>query len=359
MKNRQKPDEKLIERFFRKECSYEEARQVIDFLTNDLNRSQVEEIMHSTWISMGHFSEKEEDISETKRDAEEYQTDMDKLYSGILSKMLEADIRKSEKPAGFLQNKWVIPWKIAASVAIFFLVSVTVYFKLLPSETDRLSAKAAISKNTDHGEKLTTKLPDGTRVILNSASKLLFTEETEENERKVVLDGEAYFEVAKDSLRPFIVLSGSIETRALGTSFNIKAYSNSKDVVVSLTEGKVEVTSVAKSEEAEKYILAPGEEVVYFQENRLFAVRNFDYRLATGWKDGILVFENADIDEIKDKLEKWYGIEIIFRNRPATAWSFTTAYQKNVSLESVLDGLKFSKNIRYEISGQQVEIIFN
>lgn len=336
-----KPDKQLLEKFFTKSCTYEEARHVIDFLNDKRNSEEVKKLLKSRWNAID--------------ENESHHSDLESIYSNIILNI--QNISPTPEKTRPRTDKLLI-LKVAASVAIFFACAVALYFYVF-SGKPAVATKPVVIKSTGVAERLTTRLPDGTFVTLNAQSQLSYVDGFDKKERRVVLNGEAYFEVSKDSLKPFIVKSGPVETKALGTAFNIKAYSNTKNVVVSLTEGKVEVTSEVTAKEAPaKQLLMPGEEAHYNHEGNFVAIRNFDYKSVVGWREGVLVFDNADIDEIKEKLENWFGVEVTLKNRPSQDWSFSSEY-KNVSLKDVLDGLKYSKNINYVINDHHVEIDFN
>src|SRR5690606_13267275 len=169
------------------------------------------------------------------------------------------------------------------------------------------------------------------------------------------------FDVAHDIDKPFIVKTGMIYTTALGTSFNINYGSATSDVRVSLTSGKVSVSynvarMVAEPEEHME-ILLPGEEVVCRTEQRKMIKGPFNIKAVTGWKEGILFFDEMNVVEIKSTMEKWYDVNITLENAPPLDWKYTGEFH-NESLRNVLEGLSFSKKLSYEIDNDNVTIRF-
>lgn len=210
-----------------------------------------------------------------------------------------------------------------------------------------------ITKATLFGEKLNFKLPDGSSVWLNSGSQLTFPETFDSLERKVVLLGEGYFEVKKDTSRVFKVVSGDIETEALGTSFNVNFFDPNK-VLVSLLSGKVKIHS---GPTAESYVLDPGEQLQYLKPDNRFRVNKFSDALAIGWKEGLLTFENAGFKEVIAVLERWYGVNIKVSGQPKKPWLLSGKYY-NQNLDLVLDRMSFVEYFKYEIDGKKIHLKF-
>jgi ferric-dicitrate binding protein FerR (iron transport regulator) len=223
-----------------------------------------------------------------------------------------------------------------------------------PKEQEALVSKPVmLTKTTHFGEKLNFKLPDGSSVWLNSGSQLTFPETFDSLERKVFLLGEGYFEVKKDSSSVFKVVSGNIETAALGTSFNINFF-DPNEVFVSLLTGKVEI----HSESANKsYLLDPGEQLQYKQTENHFNISEFSDASAIGWREGLLVFENATFDEVVSVLERWYGVEIQVTGKPKKSWALSGKYF-NQTLDLVLDRMSFIENFKYEINRKKIHLKF-
>lgn len=210
-----------------------------------------------------------------------------------------------------------------------------------------------VRKTTAAGEKLQMTLPDGTRVWLNSVTELRFPEKFDSHERKVFLKGEAFFEVEKDSLRPFSVVSDDLITTAVGTSFNI----NNKErnsINVSLVTGKVQVTS---SENTEKVFLIPGQKLTYLPATEEQAIESFDVDEVTAWIDGLLIFREATLEEVVAELEDWFGVEVSLKNPEEVNWKFSGEYHDQ-TLENILKSMSYIQGFKYEIKNKNVELKF-
>ena len=210
-----------------------------------------------------------------------------------------------------------------------------------------------IAKTTHTGEKLNFKLPDGSTVWLNSGSELTFPEEFDSLERKVILLGEGYFEVKKDSLRPFRVVSGNLETEALGTSFNVNFFDPEK-ILVSLLSGSVRIQSKTADS---SYILNPGQQLQFIPMEKAFKISKVTSETAIGWKDGLLSFKNAGFNEVIKSLERWYGVNIQVTGKPSKTWKLSGKY-KNQNLDLVLDRMSFVENFNYEINRKNIHLKF-
>ncbi|MEI2272416.1 FecR domain-containing protein [Sphingobacterium sp. ML3W] len=145
-------------------------------------------------------------------------------------------------------------------------------------------------------------LSDGTRVWVNSESELIYKANFTENERKVTLKGEAYFEVAKDTKRPFIIEANDLSIQAIGTAFDINSYKPNAKVL--LTEGRLKVNG------QEKEIFIDAGNGVKMVNSQLVAFPIPDMEEATAWKDGYFYFDNKNMQQILDELSRWYGINI-------------------------------------------------
>ena len=239
--------------------------------------------------------------------------------------------------------------KIAATVLIFMLISYIVYDIAADQSGKPQLVIQNVVKTTNWGERLNFQLPDGTKVKLNAGSTLTYPEQFMDDQRKIILSGEAYFKVAKDTLKPFRVVSGSIVTEALGTEFYVSYYSGHDSTVVALTEGKIRVST-----DLNDVIVSPGQSVSYQSNTRQLKSYNYIDRQLTSWTENLLIFESADWSEIENKLERWYGVEIK-NNNTQNKWDYSAKF-KDYSLEDVLKSICYAKNLRFEINGDQVVI---
>ena len=255
------------------------------------------------------------------------------------------------------------PWskalflKIAASLVFVSSMLYVAYHEVQHEKPEPDIVYEQVVKENPRGQKLTVFLADGSKVILNAGSTLRFTKPFHPERRVVTLEGEAFFEVARDSLRPFQVVSGELTTTALGTSFNIAAYPKDTYIQVSLTSGKVKVNyqQSAENKKPEEYYLLPGEQLDYDKKHQVLAKEPFDTDKVLAWKEGVIYLENEDQATVIETLERWYGIHIEVEGKSAAAWSVTAKFN-NQSLKSVLTSLSYTMGFEFDIKEDHVII---
>lgn len=215
-------------------------------------------------------------------------------------------------------------------------------------------AEEVVVQSNPKGQKSTIVLPDGSKVKLNSDSYLEYRENFR-SEREVRLVGEAFFDVVHDSAHPFIVHSGDVTIRVLGTSFNVQAFPFEESMSVAVVTGRVFVENASAGFSSRQGVLLPREMVRIDHKTGTFEKGIYDPEAMLAWKDGILTFDKASFNEIVDRLERWYGVKfVIKRTRPITR-GFTGRYE-NPSLKLVLEGMSFSSEFKFEIKGDTVVI---
>ena len=224
-----------------------------------------------------------------------------------------------------------------------------------PVEVPLAPAISTITKTNPYGQRSKIRLPDGTTVWLNAGSIISYPSEFVGQERIVDLEGQAFFDVKRDTLRPFRVHSSGLITTALGTSFDISSYTgNNEEIKISLVSGKVSI----ENQSLKSYnVLDPGEQLVYSVNDQQSTVRSFDLKEVVAWKDGVLMFNNASFEEVVDRLGRWYGVEIVVENSPTARWDLNGEFKRQ-SLERVLERLSFTKGFQYTINEKVVVIKF-
>jgi ferric-dicitrate binding protein FerR (iron transport regulator) len=155
-------------------------------------------------------------------------------------------------------------------------------------------------------------LPDGSKVWLNSRSRLSYPSIFGDGSREVFLDGEGYFEILKDTKRPFVVRGNGLNIRVTGTKFNFKAYSDDKALSATLVEGKITVGYKDASGQYRKYNLKPGDQSNLDKDSKEIVVQQVNTSFYTCWKDGLYYFDSVKLEDIMADIGKWYGLEIVF-----------------------------------------------
>lgn len=195
-------------------------------------------------------------------------------------------------------------------------------------------------------ETRTVVLPDQTKVTLNRYSTLSYPERFKEKRRKVHLQGEAYFEVAKDAKHPFIVKAESVRVKVLGTHFNVEAYPGDAEVRTTLLEGSV---AVSIKGENQRLVLAPNESAVYNKEKRTLV-----QEAAPGakneilWRKGIILFDQLPLHEIVRQLSNAFQTDIRIDDPQLQNYRMTATFDTNEDLTQILDLLKNAGNFNYK-----------
>jgi len=202
------------------------------------------------------------------------------------------------------------------------------------------------------GQRMVIKLPDSSVVTLNGGSRIKYEANAFSGKsRDLELQGEAFFEVTRNINRPFTVKSGKLKIRVLGTSFNVNAYPEQKELRIALVTGSVLVSNLQNQSIQQ---LKPLQMLTYNKKTADHKTTTFDPLELTGWKDGHLQFNGADFNEIRDKLELMYNIRLI--NKSTTKhWSFHADF-KNEPIQNIMKVLTRSKSLAYQVSDSTIVI---
>lgn len=194
-------------------------------------------------------------------------------------------------------------------------------------------------------------LSDGTRVWLNSETSIQYPVAFGAKERRVFVQGEAYFEVAKDAKKPFAVQFMSSSVTVLGTSFNIRAYPEEKRSQTTLAEGSVRIYSPGSS-----MLLKPGEQAEVSALSGEMVKQEVEVKNFTSWKDGRFVFEQQPLEDIMRTLERWYDIRVIFKDEGAKRISLSGNMKRYGDFSQVMKMLQMTGDVRFELHGNDVYI---
>jgi len=270
------------------------------------------------------------------------------------------------------ERKSRLLYSFMAAASILIAVFCWVYFfDERPTLKDR-ETFATNTITTQKGSKTSIQLPDGTKVWLNADSKINYDETFKDNVREVRLEGEAFFDVRKDSSRPFIIHTSVIDIKVLGTKFNVKSYEDEAATETSLISGRVEIS--IKSNPEKKIILNPNEKLVVKHnlddsiangnkddENALLLVKalrkdsSYEQSLETLWLDNKLVFDSEPLEEVCKKLERWYNVKINIQDERIKQETYTAIFDDETLL-NVLTALKIADRLDFTITNNEVSI---
>lgn len=204
--------------------------------------------------------------------------------------------------------------------------------------------------STPVGGQYQVTLPDGTKVWLNAATSLTYPARFQSNERKVELDGEAYFEVSKNEKQPFrVMLADSAGITVLGTHFNVMSYSNENTKEVTLLEGRVAVNSKNKTGE-----LLPGMQAK-IKSNAMTKEEGVDTEEITGWKNGLFVFHDASIESIMRQAERWYDAKVVYQGE--IKQQFNATILRREPLSKLLHLLELTGYVHFRIENKTIYVL--
>ena len=170
---------------------------------------------------------------------------------------------------------------------------------------------------------------------------------------RVELEGEAYFQVTKDGSCPFRVESVTQTVEVLGTQFNVYAYGDEQQVYTTLVEGKVTVTSLVSGKQ---FGLSPGEQAVTKLHNGDISIHKVNVDQVIGWKNGMFVFDDQNLETILRKVERWYNIEIFYKNNAAKAKVFKGNLPRYGELQELLRVLESGSQVRFSLKGRSLTV---
>lgn len=252
------------------------------------------------------------------------------------------DDKKENKGNKYIGKKivWTNMMRYAAAVLITLTVSVfLVYYYSFINEEERLFVVYA-----EKGQRSNLVLPDGTKVWLNSDSRLEYNTSYGKKERIVKLVGEAFFEVSKDKEHRFLVKTQKMDVEALGTAFNVQAYPEENEVSTSLINGKVRVSTPCK-----EVILSPNQQVSYVKSTNSLSVSGITTsEHANGWINGAFSFNNTSLEDIAKELNRMYNMELKFNSDEIKELRFTGII-KNNSLTNVLEIISLTAPVTFKV----------
>ncbi|HEV3223158.1 MAG TPA: FecR family protein [Puia sp.] len=361
----------LIARQLSGEITDSESNELQESLQKHPNKHHLFDILHSYFVL---HRESEEGDSDTSGDYEkrfrriieysEYNSDSSSFPE------IKPGITRSH-------HKW---WQYAAVIAcIVSLAGLSLYyFRQQKTITENITDKAneIISKS---GARTKLLLPDGSQVWLNSGSTLKYSNDYNKTLREVDLEGEAYFDVAKDAGRPFIVHVSSLNIKAVGTAFVVKSYPQDETVEATLLRGIIEI-SRKDYPDGSKVILKPNEKLIFSKQleneehhhandtlsNYTTTVGKISVaavsktipdsnKVETSWVYNRLVFDGDSFQELAEKMERWYNVKITFSNNELLHYRFKGAFASE-TIKEALNALQLTANFSYKINNNEINL---
>jgi transmembrane sensor len=321
-------DEERLKRYFNGN-THGDALFAEETFTDDTNEKALKKILEKQFDELSQ----DNDLNENNLDHIFY-----RIHYNITSNNSENRVTKFQS---FI--KW--NYRIAGIIIIPLIIFLGVYFY----RTHSLNNNYWIEIKAPAWTRARFSLPDGTTGWLNSNSSIRYKGDFT-NERLISLSGEAYFDVAKNPEKPFVVQTKEMMVKVLGTKFNIASYENEKEVEVVLEEGKL-----VFGDKLHKlsYTMKPDDLLIFNKDENVYTVKKILSMKYTSWKEGKLVFRNDPIDVVIRRLERWYNV-VIINNIPASEDIRWRATFMDEDIEKVLDLMKRTLSINYRIEAPNV-----
>ncbi len=284
-----------------------------------------------------------------------------------------------------VRRHWYQKWQSYAAVSILLIASVFSVHQFNQRSYASTDFQKPVNEiKVARGAKTNLQLPDGSKVWVNSDSKLTYAETFSGAVREVYLEGEAYFDVVKDPAHPFIVHTSGIDVRVLGTAFNVKAYKSESTIEATLVHGMIEVTKTGQPN-APKVILKPHEKLIFDKDltikqsnhtslpssensktepvniKPVITITPLAKNIAdsaiieTAWVYNRLTFEEERFDNLAVKMERWFNVKISIHNDRVKSYKLTGSFE-NETIEEALNELKYLVSFNYKMQGREIII---
>ncbi len=317
----------IADRFLaEKSLTNQELTRFKDWLTSPATQTEVE-----SWLS-GHWAISPE-IDSTALIETVFQQiqEYEKLNSARQRISLKAIVNMYQRIAAFL----LLP---VLGLGIWF--GVNQYQRTSGQLTETIAPR---------GQKSQIVLSDGTKIWLNSDTKIKYPGVFSKSERDIYLEGEAFFEVSKNPHQPFIVHTSGVSVKVLGTKFNVRAYSDENQIETSLFEGKIDLlySGTKASGVKEKYV-TPGESFVYSKTNQELVPNKFPGEEIDGWKKNQLIFKDDTFNNLVRKVERWYDVKVLYNEKLFSDRRLTVELYEGERLDRLMEIISLTLSVDYK-----------
>lgn len=328
------------------------------YLSGSLNVSEQDELF--SWVKASeknkeYYSEHANVWNAMNSSKKEVDIDLDNEFHLLEQKMRKTD-KLSNGRFNYNSNHFISFCRKFAAVLIVPILLGGLYLYLMQNGNILKEPEAVqMTMYTAKGGRTDIVLPDGTKVFLNSDSKLTYPSRFVKGSRKVALKGEAFFQVSHNKENPFVISINDLKVKVLGTSFNLNAY-DQESIETTLFEGSVELLS--KNQNTEVVRLKPGFKANYNSNSEMISVEKANLRQASAWRDGTIIFLDTPMSKVESVLERWFDVNIIISDPKFYNYSFTATFE-NRNLIETLSLLKSTSPFEYAVDGHEVTIYAN
>jgi ferric-dicitrate binding protein FerR (iron transport regulator) len=317
----------IIEKYLLNNCSEEECEELLKWVeTSEDNKRLFSEMKNTfTLIDIANSGKNDINLSEN--------------YNVVLNK-----INKSSR---FILSSG---WRIAASIVVTFGLTAFFSYLIWHKPTQVVTHELSVPS----GQQAQLTLGDGTKIWLNSKSKLTYPGTFEGDLREVTLEGEGYFQVSHNAQKPFIVKTSDINIKVLGTSFNVTNYSDEDNITLSLETGSVSLTKKGNDKEVAK--LKPSDQIVYSRKSSNIEFYHGDAEIYKSWLKGQFKFRNLSFLEISRRLSRNFNVNFVFKSNEMKYIKYSGSFYNYEPLDQILKIMQTNSSFKYKIDKDKVFI---
>ena len=363
----------LIANYLENKCTQEEKNQLYELLASSDGERSVKEVLFS------HLNEFQSDQYENNS------VDFERIYNELLSEIKHRDALNSERQLLLKRIKIrrliIGGLAIAAVSCVAFFLGTIFNYQYKEINPERPIAVTYTEIKAPFGARSEIQLSDGTEVMLNAGSSIKYGSDYNSLNRDLILDGEAYFKVARNIDLPLVVDAGNINIKATGTEFNVKAYSDEGIIETTLVKGEVEISQKGNNDKGNVMVLKPSQKAIYAQQSDQLTIEKIneiepqaiksvkinnsdllvsaktDVEQVTAWTKNKLIIRNENLESLCTKLQRKYNVTFVFKDEEIKKHRFSGVLLDE-TLQQVIDVIKLTAPVDYLIDGKTV-ILFS
>jgi len=309
-----------------KPCSNQELAQLKHWLFNSATQIEVEHWLSDHWVMSPEI-------------------DSSTLIESVFQQIQEYQNVHHQKN-GFSFTRIL---KVYQRVAAFLLIPLLVFGTWYGLSQFYQAGGQFTETIAPRGQKSQIVLSDGTKVWLNSDTKIKYPGKFSKNERDVYLEGEAFFEVTKNAHKPFVVHTSGLNVKVLGTKFDVKAYPDEDNIEASLFEGKIDLLmNNPKTSNVDEKEVKPGQSFVYSKYNYELTANNFPADEINGWTNNQLIFKDDSFSNLVRKVERWYDVKVVYDEKQFNDRRLTVELYEGERLDRLMEIISLALSVDYK-----------
>ncbi|ETZ20984.1 FecR family protein [Pedobacter sp. V48] len=330
----QQVNKQVIRKYLKGECSPSELQIMKLFLQREDAEQLIDQVWVEEWAAFEEAEISDQDIAIWK------------------NRFTEERLQENSLPMSSGNKFFLLRY---AAVWLTLILGVGIWYGItnLKRQETKIAAVTMFERVNANGQRVQVRLSDSSIVYLAGGSTLRYPSRFVGNTREIILHGEAFFEVAKNPKKPFIIHTGEIRTLVVGTSFRINAFKN-KPFLVEVASGKVRIAHEQGNHETPLAVLIPGQSLSWKNNQAILGQINADD--VSEWKNGRLVFNKATLREMATVFERWYNVDFIFKHQTKGQQHMTITLSAKVPLSDIMEVLAPTGKFSYKIQGRQVII---